>query len=76
MSSELPEEIEDLPPSSELVYRILRETGEATVADLEAETCCGRTTIRYALGRLQERDLVERHPDVEHADEHRWRVVY
>lgn len=51
-----------LPPSAKLVYKILETGGQFTQKDLIRETSLPGRTVRYALGRLKEEEiLVERY---------------
>jgi transcription initiation factor IIE alpha subunit len=51
-----------LPPSAKLVYKVLETNGHLTQKDLIRETSLPSRTVRYALGRLKENNvLVERH---------------
>jgi hypothetical protein len=51
-----------LPPSAKLVYKVLENGNQLTQKDLIRETSLPSRTVRYALGRLkQEQVLVERH---------------
>ena len=53
--------IEHLPPSAKLVYAILKANRQMTQKDLIRETYLPPRTVRYALSRLkQENILVER----------------
>ena len=55
------EKIEHLPPSAKLVYTILKANRQMTQKDLIRETYLPPRTVRYALARLkQENVLVER----------------
>lgn len=52
--------LRELPPSAKLVARVL-ETEEALAqGELAEESLLPERTVRYALNRLEERDLVER----------------
>lgn len=57
-----PDGFADLPPSAKLVYRVLEEEGEATQHQLADETHLPKRTIRYALERLDEIDVLEERP--------------
>ncbi|MDD1702290.1 MAG: winged helix-turn-helix transcriptional regulator [Methanoregula sp.] len=51
-----------LPPSAKLVYKVLEANGNLTQKDLIRETSLPSRTVRYALGRLKENNvLVERY---------------
>ncbi len=51
--------LEDLPPSAKLVYKTLEHEGECTQKQLINETMLAARTVRYALTRLAEEELVE-----------------
>nr|WP_236045019.1 winged helix-turn-helix transcriptional regulator [Halomicroarcula nitratireducens] len=46
------------PPSAKLVYKTLEYEGELTQSQLVDETRLSVRTVRYALGELQDRDIV------------------
>ncbi len=51
-----------LPPSAKLVYKVLESGGQLTQKDLIRETSLPSRTVRYAIHRLKdEQILVERH---------------
>jgi transcription initiation factor IIE alpha subunit len=50
--------IEALPPSAKLVYKVLQASDQLTQKDLVSETFLPSRTVRYALTRLKDRDLV------------------
>jgi DNA-binding MarR family transcriptional regulator len=51
-------EVDDLPPSAKLVYKVLEYHGAQTQKELVEESMLSARTVRYALGRLEERDMV------------------
>lgn len=51
--------LDDLPPSAKLVYKVLEYDGPMTQKQLVAESMLSARTVRYALDRLDERDIVE-----------------
>jgi DNA-binding MarR family transcriptional regulator len=51
--------IEDVPPSAKLVYKVLEHDAPQTQRQLTEETLLPSRTVRYALSRLDEVDLVE-----------------
>lgn len=53
------EELSDLPPSAKLVAKVLEYNGTLTQTQLADRTLLPARTVRYALGRLEERDAVE-----------------
>ncbi|MFD1644187.1 ArsR family transcriptional regulator [Haloarchaeobius litoreus] len=60
------EELEELPPSAKLVYKVLEYDGPLTQKQIVQESMLSARTVRYALERLQEIDLVNQ--DVYFAD--------
>ena len=53
-----PDALLDVPPSAKLVAKVLETEGELTQEQLAAETLLPTRTARYAVGQLEERDLV------------------
>jgi len=60
------EELDELPPSAKLVYKVLEYDGPLTQKQIVEESMLSARTVRYALERLQEIDLVSQ--DVYFAD--------
>ncbi len=60
------EALPDLPPSAKLVYKVLEYNGAMTQKDIVEESMLSARTVRYALERLEEIDLVSE--DVYFAD--------
>jgi DNA-binding MarR family transcriptional regulator len=52
------ERLGELPPSAKLVYKVLEYDGTLTQGELAKETLLPARTVRYALNRLEEADLV------------------
>jgi len=50
--------LRDLPPSAKLVYKVLEYDDALTQGQLTEETLLPARTVRYALTRLEEADLV------------------
>lgn len=59
---EVEEKIDDLPPSAKLVYKVLEYNGQMTQKELASETRLSVRTVRYALNRLGDVELVEQVP--------------
>lgn len=53
------EALEDLPPSAKLVAKVLEYNETLTQSELADETLLPARTVRYALTRLEEQDVVE-----------------
>jgi transcription initiation factor IIE alpha subunit len=51
--------LEDLPPSAKLVYKVLEYDGPLTQKRIVEETMLSARTVRYALERLEDRDVVD-----------------
>ena len=51
--------LDDLPPSSKLVYKVLEYDGPMTQKELVSESMLSARTVRYALDRLDERGVVD-----------------
>ncbi|MFC6718244.1 winged helix-turn-helix transcriptional regulator [Natrialbaceae archaeon GCM10025810] len=53
------ERLTDQPPSAKLVFKMLEYDGSLTQKELADETMLPQRTVRFALSRLEEVDLVE-----------------
>ena len=53
------EALEDLPPSAKLVAKVLEYNDTLSQSELAEETLLPDRTVRYALTRLEEHDVVE-----------------
>ena len=53
------EAVRDLPPSAKLVAKVLDYNDTLTQSQLAEETLLPPRTVRYALSRLEEADVVE-----------------
>lgn len=51
--------LEDLPPSAKLVFKVLEYNGSLTQKQIVNESMLSARTVRYALERLQEIDIVD-----------------
>ena len=60
------EEIEDLPPSAKLVFKVLEYDGPLTQKQIVEESMLSARTVRYALERLEDINAVDE--DVYFAD--------
>ncbi|SNZ12211.1 Winged helix-turn-helix DNA-binding [Natronoarchaeum philippinense] len=60
------EEIEDLPPSAKLVFKVLEYDGPLTQKQIVEESMLSARTVRYALERLEDIGIVDE--DVYFAD--------
>ncbi|WP_255151942.1 MarR family transcriptional regulator [Halorarius halobius] len=60
------ETIEDLPPSAKLVFKVLEYNGPMTQKGIVEESMLSARTVRYALERLEDIDIVSE--DVYFAD--------
>jgi DNA-binding MarR family transcriptional regulator len=64
--SESGEDLDELPPSAKLVYKVLEYDGPLTQKQIVEESMLSARTVRYALERLEDIDLVSQ--DVYFAD--------
>lgn len=64
-ADDYPSGFDELPPSAKLVHHVLEEADELTLQGLHEETRLPKRTIRYALGRLDEIDVLEARPRVD-----------
>ena len=60
------EELEDLPPSAKLVFKVLEYNGSLTQKGIVEESMLSARTVRYALERLEDIGVVDE--DVYFAD--------
>ena len=51
--------VEELPPSAKLVAKVLEYNGTLTQSELAEETLLPPRTVRYALTRLEDADVVD-----------------
>ncbi|WP_267643114.1 MarR family transcriptional regulator [Haloarchaeobius amylolyticus] len=66
MAATTGEDLEELPPSAKLVFKVLEYDGPLTQKQIVEESMLSARTVRYALERLQDIDLVNQ--DVYFAD--------
>ncbi len=59
MSQTERKEIDDLPPSAKLVFKVLEYKGSLTQKQIVNESMLSARTVRYALERLEEIGVVE-----------------
>ncbi|MFQ6127585.1 MAG: MarR family transcriptional regulator [Thermoplasmata archaeon] len=50
--------LEGMPPSAKLVYRVLEYSGPMTHRELRNETGLGPRTLRFALSKLRNRNVI------------------
>lgn len=60
MASDQKTAIADLPPSSKLVYYVLKKEGELTKREITAESRLSEQTTRLGLERLERSNVVVR----------------
>ena len=58
MADSVEDDIEDLPPSAKLVYKVLEYNGSLTQKEIVSESMLSARTVRYALERLEEVNAV------------------
>ncbi len=59
MSQTEREEIDDLPPSAKLVFKVLEYKGSLTQKQIVDESMLSARTVRYALERLEDIGVVD-----------------
>lgn len=65
----------DLPPSAKLVYKVLEYEAPLTQEGIAAESRLCPRTVRYALGKLADRDLVTSRVCLEDARQSKYRLA-
>jgi predicted transcriptional regulator len=58
MAESTAEDISDLPPSAKLVFKVLEYNGPMTQKGIVQESMLSARTVRYALERLENIDVV------------------
>jgi transcription initiation factor IIE alpha subunit len=53
------EKLERLPPSAKLVFKALEAKGQLTKKEIIRETILPSRTVRYALNRLKEEEILQ-----------------
>lgn len=53
-------ELQQMPPSAKLVFKVLEWNGELTQRQIVEESMLPQRTVRYALTELESEDLVEK----------------
>lgn len=66
MSRSVSDSIKELPPSAKLVFKVLEWEGPLTQQQLAEESMLAERTVRYALDRLDEIDMI--HEEIYFAD--------
>lgn len=66
-SAERFERLNDLSPSAKFVYNVLRDGDSLTQDEIAERTLLPIRTVRYALSKLEEADLVEKRPSTQDA---------
>ena len=59
-----PQALDEQPPSSKLVYLVLEQIEPATQQELRTHTSLSERTMRYALQRLDESNLIDTEPNL------------
>lgn len=65
----------ELPPSSKLVFKVLEYEGSMTQEEIAVESRLCSRTVRYALGKLEDQDLVTSRVYLEDARQSKYRIV-
>ncbi|MFP8952648.1 MarR family transcriptional regulator [Natrialbaceae archaeon A-arb3/5] len=64
-----------LSPSAKLVYKVLEYEGTMTQEEIAAESRLCSRTVRYALGKLEDHDLVASRVHLEDARQSKYRLT-
>lgn len=67
VSEERFERLNDLSPSAKFVYSVLRDGDSLTQDEIAERTLLPIRTVRYALSKLEQADLVEKQPSTQDA---------
>ncbi|MFB6113856.1 MAG: MarR family transcriptional regulator [Halodesulfurarchaeum sp.] len=67
--------LEDLPPSAKLVFKVLEYDGPLTQKGIVEESKLSARTVRYALDRLEDCDLVDERVHFKDARQHLYEVA-
>ncbi|AFO56662.1 MULTISPECIES: helix-turn-helix domain-containing protein [unclassified Natrinema] len=65
----------ELPPSAKLVYKVLEYEAPLTQEGIAAESRLCSRTVRYALGKLEEQDLITSRACLEDARQSKYRLA-
>ncbi|MDQ2052720.1 winged helix-turn-helix transcriptional regulator [Natronolimnohabitans sp. A-GB9] len=65
----------ELPPSSKLVYKVLEYEGSMTQEEIADESRLCARTVRYALGKLEDEELVTSRVYLEDARQSKYRIA-
>ncbi len=65
----------ELPPSSKLVYKVLEYEGSMTQEEIAGESRLCSRTVRYALGKLEDEELVTSRVYLEDARQSKYRII-
>ena len=65
---------EELPPSCKLTYLVLQANGRLTQQELVEKTALSPRTVRYAVDRLEEADVIASEWSVEDARQRQYRI--
>ncbi len=66
--------LDDLPPSAKLVYKVLEYEEPLTQEGIAAESRLCPRTVRYALGKLEDRELIASRVCLEDARQSTYRL--
>lgn len=75
MTSEVPDGLREMPPSSKLVYKVLEHEGPLTQRQLAENSLLPTRTVRYALDRLREEEIVEERLYIQDARKRLYRLT-
>ncbi|RZH66953.1 MarR family transcriptional regulator [Natrinema altunense] len=68
-------DLSELPPSAKLVYKVLEYEAPLTQEGIAAESRLCSRTVRYALGKLEEQDLITSRACLEDARQSKYRLA-
>lgn len=69
-----PDSLRDLPPSAKLVYKVLEEEGRLTQKQLADRTLLPSRTVRSALDRIEDEDLLRERVNIRDARQSVYRL--
>lgn len=68
-------ELDVLPPSARVVYRVLKENKPMYVSEITERSNYSRRTVQQALHFLEKSQLVDHYPDLRDLRRHKYKIV-
>lgn len=68
-------DVQDLPPSAKLVYKVLEYEGSMTQDEIATESRLCSRTVRYALGKLESQGMVTSRVNLKDARQSVYRIA-